>query len=147
MTSNNTRRLAAIFEVSMKTHTQERIFDLMDRQLIHPSDYAIEPSDMWYELPERIFDHTYTSRNIFATPDLLIRSLNFIKETELLNYGNLLSYQEPDEIYNVDNICRNTAYYLAEFDMNYQFINWVKECFIAERDDDIEIIEIIPPRQ
>jgi hypothetical protein len=151
MTNNaNIRRVIAIFENSMKEYTQQKVTDLLNHNLLNPSDYENEESDIWYDLHERVFDNEYTGRNIFPTPDLLIRCLNFIRETEMDNYGNVMSFQDISDVYSVENIFRTTAYYLVDYEMNSQFIYWVKECFQAVSEvatavgcDDEEILEII----
>lgn len=154
MTNNaNIRRVIAIFENSMKEYTQQKVTDLLNQNLLNPSDYENEESDIWYDLHERVFDNEYTGRTIFPTPDLLIRCLNFIRETEIDNYGNIMSFQDIGDVYSVENIFRTTAYYLVDYEMNSQFIYWVKECFkvVGEvatavgvvGEDDNEVLEII----
>jgi|688.fasta_scaffold1195030_1 hypothetical protein len=146
--TSNTRRLIAIYEQSMKEHTEQIINDLIERDILDPTDYENDASVLWFDLQDNIFDNRYNGRNIFPTPDVIIRSLNFIRETELYNYGEVLSYQDIDDVYGVDNIFRKTAQYLVEFEINYKFKEWVKDCFLEDADDDAEdIIEIIPANQ
>ena len=142
--NNNTRRLIAILQNSMKEYTQEQVMDLIDRNILEQSDYEDDSSVVWFELQDTIFDERYTSRNIFPTPDLIIRCLNFIRETELLNFGEVLSYQELDDPYSINNIFRSTANYLVEYEINYMFRKWVKDCFKeSEEDNNNNNIEII----
>lgn len=143
--NNNTRKLIAIFKNSMKEYTQQKVIDLMDQNVLDPLDYENDASVLWFELQDTIFDDAgYSSRNIFPTPDLIIRSLNFIRETELLNFGEVLSYQDLDDSYSIDNIFRNAANYLVEYEINYMFRGWVKECFTEDEieydDNNVEII-------
>ena len=146
--NNNTRRLIAIFRNSMKEYTQQKVIDLMESNILDPLDYADDGSVLWFDLQDNIFDEGYSGRNIFPTPDLIIRSLNFIRETELLNFGEVLSYQDLDDPYSIDNIFRNVANYLVEYEINYMFRQWVKDCFtesVVNEDDNnnnnnIEII-------
>ena len=62
MTNNaNIRRVIAIFEHSMKEYTQQKVTDLLNHNLLNPSDYENEESDIWYDLHERVFDNDYTN--------------------------------------------------------------------------------------
>jgi len=145
--NNNTRRVIANFKSSMKEHTQQRVIELMEGHVLNKIDYVDDGSVLWFDLQDIIFDDEgYTGRNIFPTTDLIIRSLNFIRETELLNFGEVLSYKNMDDSYSIDNIFRNTANYLVEYEINYMFREWVKECFtgsVVEDDDTNDNIEII----
>ena len=128
--NNNTRRLFAILQQSIKEHTQQWVTNWLDLNHIHPQDYEDIESDHWYPLIARIFHREfYISINIFPTPDLIIRCLNFIKETELSKFGGLISFQDPEEEYNIVEILRNTAFLLVEFEIIDIFKNWVIECF------------------
>jgi len=136
--NNNTRRIFAILQQSIKEHTQQCVTNWLEINMIHPQDYADIESDQWYQLLDRIFHiDVYTNRNIFPTPDLIVRCLNFIKETELSNYGELISFQDPEEEYNILEILRKTALLLVEFEIIDIFKNWVMECF--QMQDDVEI--------
>jgi len=126
----NTRRLIAIMERSMKEHTQQLVTHWIDINILNPLDYEDRESEKWSTLLDHIFDRrVYSSRNIFPTPDLIIRCLNFIKETELSEFGELTSFQDPADSYNIENIFRNTAFLLIEFEIIDILKNWVIECF------------------
>jgi hypothetical protein len=131
----NTRRLIAIFENSIKEYTQQRVADLINSNIINPQNYDANTGlDQWLGLNDLIFvEELYTGRSIFPTPDLIIRCLNYIKQTELREYGEFLSFQDQEDTFNIEQIFRTTALLLVEFEIFDIFKNWVIECFSRTR--------------
>ena len=143
----NTRRVIAIFEHTIKEHTQQRVRQMLGQNIINPQDYVEEEYDdddegliensQWYDLHDILFDtEWHAGRNIFPTPDLIIRCLNFIRETELSEFGRVVSFQDPSDTYNIEHIFRHTAFLLVGFEIFDRFKNWVIECFPVQKELD-----------
>jgi hypothetical protein len=130
MDHHNTYRLIEIFKDTLKQHIQVLVTNWINQGIISNNieEYENATNDTWTELQDHIFDISYTGINILLTPELIIRCLNFIKESELSEFGEMVSFINPKESYNIQTIIQYTSFILIEFELFEAFKTWVMEC-------------------
>ena len=134
MDHHNTYRLIEIFEHILKEHIQVLVTNWINQGIISNNieEYENATNDTWTELQDHIFDISYSGINILLTPELIIRCLNFIKESELSEFGEMVSFINPKESYNINTIIQYTSFLLIEFELFEAFKTCVMECLEYE---------------